>query len=95
MSGINDGRTTSLEFRRFDPPGPDLRANRDPKFEQYYYWHILAILNGTKPRPEPYHRFYLDSVRQMLPRPDRAHEPSRFRNLMKDLGFHDVEFANL
>lgn len=37
------------------------KTTGEPKFEQYYR-HILAVRNGTKPRPDHCQRFYWDSV---------------------------------
>jgi methyl-accepting chemotaxis protein len=64
----------------------------DAKFEQYY-WRILAIRNGTEPRPEHYQRF--DWV--LGPADVAANTPSAvpLQKLMKDLGFIDAEFAKL
>ncbi|HUE74879.1 MAG TPA: response regulator [Pirellulaceae bacterium] len=63
----------------------------DPKFEQYY-WHILAIRNGTKPHPEHHQRFYWG----LLPPEISATAPAvPLQTRMKDLGFTEIEFAKL
>jgi len=66
----------------------------DPQFEDYY-WHILAIRNGTKPRPENYKDFYWG----IIPLDANALGPNAqivpLQTLMKDKGFTDAEFAKL
>jgi methyl-accepting chemotaxis protein len=43
----------------------------NPIFEQYY-WHVLAIRSGHKPRPEHYHRLDWDVVPLVLAAPEAA-----------------------
>jgi signal transduction histidine kinase/CheY-like chemotaxis protein/HPt (histidine-containing phosphotransfer) domain-containing protein len=66
----------------------------DPKFEQYY-WQILAIRNGTRPRPEHYQRFYWDSVPPDVAAPGPSARGVPLQKLMKDLGFNEAEFTKL
>jgi len=66
----------------------------DPKYEKMY-WHVLAIRNGEKPRPQEYNRIYWDLVLNYgdKPRPDGKMIP--LRKLMKEAGFTEEEFGKL
>jgi methyl-accepting chemotaxis protein len=59
------------------------------------YWDVLAIRNGTKPRPTDYNRIYWDFVAagDAKPRPDGAAVP--LTDLMKRAGFSQAEFDKL
>jgi methyl-accepting chemotaxis protein len=59
------------------------------------YWDVLAIRNGTKPRPIDYNRIYWDFVAagNAKPRPDGAAVP--LADLMKRAGFTQAEFDKL
>lgn len=65
------------------------------KMYEDFFWEILAIRNGEKPRPENYERIYWDLVldSQVRPRPYSENKPLRF--MMMDLGFTDDEFQKL
>ena len=69
-------------------------ATGDPKFEQFY-WDVLAIRNGERPRPEKYDRIYWDFVAAdgKKPQPDGKAVP--LQELMKQIGFTEQEFAKL
>lgn len=66
----------------------------NPAYERQYL-DILDIRNGTKPRPQNYHRIYWDFVAagQTKPRPDGQTRP--LLDLMRDAGFTEAEFAKL
>ncbi|WPL15805.1 Frizzy aggregation protein FrzCD [Thiorhodovibrio winogradskyi] len=66
----------------------------DPGFERQY-WEVLAIRNGEHPRPEHYERIYWDFVAagDQQPRPDD--ETIALRELMRQAGFTEAEFAKL
>ncbi len=58
------------------------------------YWDVLAIRNGTQPRPQEYHRIYWDFVAAgTRPRPDTTAVP--LQKLMEQAGFTQEEFARL
>jgi methyl-accepting chemotaxis protein len=59
------------------------------------YWDVLAIRNGTKPRPTDYNRIYWDFVAagNAKPRPDGMAVP--LTDLMKRAGFTQAEFDKL
>ncbi|MBZ7924776.1 methyl-accepting chemotaxis protein [Ensifer adhaerens] len=66
----------------------------DPSFRDQYY-AVVEINNGTRARPEDYHRIYWDFVAggEAKPRPDGA--TISMHDLMKQAGFTDEEFALL
>ncbi|UDF31364.1 UNVERIFIED_ORG: methyl-accepting chemotaxis protein [Roseateles sp. XES5] len=66
----------------------------DPSFKDQYN-AVIEIRNGTRPRPEDYHRIYWDFVAggDAKPRPDGA--AISMHDLMKQVGFTDEEFALL
>lgn len=66
----------------------------DPQFEKQY-WDVLAIRNGNKPMPEAYHRIYWDLVAAGQTQPRPAGQKASLRQLMKEAGFTEVEFAKL
>lgn len=59
------------------------------------YNAVIEIRNGTRPRPQDYHRIYWDFVAggDAKPRPDGA--AISMHDLMKQTGFTDEEFALL
>lgn len=70
-------------------------ATGDSKFETYF-WDILAIRKGTKPRPINYQRIYWDfmTVSQPIP-PCPTGTVSSLDSLMKKAGFTEKEFQLL
>ncbi|WP_246765103.1 methyl-accepting chemotaxis protein [Ensifer sp. PDNC004] len=66
----------------------------DPSFKDQYN-AVVEIRNGTRPRPEDYHRIYWDFVAggDAKPRPDGA--AVSMQDLMKQAGFTKEEFALL
>jgi methyl-accepting chemotaxis protein len=66
----------------------------DPSFKEQYN-AVVEIRNGTRARPEDYHRIYWDFVAggEAKPRPDGA--AVSMHDLMKQAGFTDEEFALL
>ena len=66
----------------------------DASFKDQYN-AVIEIRNGTRPRPEDYHRIYWDFVAggEAKPRSDGAAVP--LHDLMKQAGFTDEEFALL
>jgi methyl-accepting chemotaxis protein len=66
----------------------------DAEFERQY-WEVLAIRNGEHPRPEHYERIYWDFVAagDEQPRPDG--ETIALRELMRQAGVTEAEFAKL
>ncbi|MGB9620359.1 MAG: HAMP domain-containing protein, partial [Armatimonadota bacterium] len=66
----------------------------DPKYRKYY-WDVLAIRNGVKPRPLHYNRIYWDFVAAGLPVPWPATEAISLQARMSRLGFTDAEFHKL
>ncbi|AOF92963.1 methyl-accepting chemotaxis protein [Sinorhizobium sp. RAC02] len=66
----------------------------DPSFKDQYN-AVIEIRNGTRPRPQDYHRIYWDFVAggEAKPRPDDA--AVSMHDLMKQAGFTDEEFALL
>ncbi|RZT09750.1 methyl-accepting chemotaxis protein [Duganella sp. CF402] len=66
----------------------------DPKWEQQYL-EILAIRNGSKPRPKEYEKIYWD-FRAADIDPGKGYEATiSLNDLMKQAGFTDAEFAKL
>jgi methyl-accepting chemotaxis protein len=66
----------------------------DERYEQQYL-DILAIRNGTKPRPEHYERIYWDLVAGGVPVPPSSGQSVPLQQLMRQAGFSDQEFAKL
>ena len=66
----------------------------DRQFRDQYN-AVIEIRNGTRPRPEDYHRIYWDFVAggEAKPRPDGA--AASMTDLMKQAGFTSEEFAML
>ncbi|KQU83875.1 hypothetical protein ASD00_33780 [Ensifer sp. Root31] len=66
----------------------------DASFKNQYN-AVVEIRNGTRPRPEDYHRIYWDFVAsgETKPRPDGV--AISLNDLMKQAGFTDEEFALL
>ncbi|MFC6447032.1 methyl-accepting chemotaxis protein [Shinella zoogloeoides] len=66
----------------------------DPSYKEQYN-AVVEIRNGTRARPEDYHRIYWDFVAggEAKPRPDGA--AVSMNDLMKQAGFTDEEFALL
>ena len=66
----------------------------DPSFKEQYN-AVVEIRNGTRARPEDYHRIYWDFVAggEAKPRPDGT--AVSMHDLMKQAGFTDEEFALL
>ena len=69
-------------------------VTRDPDYKRQYM-DILAIRNGTKPRPQDYNRIYWDFVAagNDQPRPPGRSVP--LLQLMREAGYTDAEFAKL
>jgi len=66
----------------------------NPVYEKYY-WEVLAIRNGERPRPANYERIYWDLVTPNFP-PHAAKEPAiSLQARMRKLGFTPEEFAKL
>ncbi|MCH8082026.1 MAG: PAS domain S-box protein, partial [Proteobacteria bacterium] len=66
----------------------------DPIFKQYYF-DILAIRDGTVPRPQDYHDIYWDFVISSRERPASPGPPAALLDLMKQTGLSDDELAKL
>jgi len=66
----------------------------DARYEQQYL-DILAIRNGSKPRPEHYERIYWDLVAGGVPVPPSSGQAVPLQQLMRQAGFSDQEFAKL
>ena len=66
----------------------------DTSFKDQYN-AVVEIRNGTRPRPQDYHRVYWDFVAggEAKPRPDGA--AVSMQDLMKQAGFTDAEFSLL
>jgi methyl-accepting chemotaxis protein len=59
------------------------------------YMDILAIRNGSKPRPEHYERIYWDFVAGGQPVPPSSGQTASLQKLMEQAGFTEQEFAKL
>ncbi|HEX8602044.1 MAG TPA: methyl-accepting chemotaxis protein [Pseudoduganella sp.] len=59
------------------------------------YMDILAIRNGSKPRPEHYERIYWDFVAGGQPVPPSSGQTVSLQKLMEQAGFTEQEFAKL
>ncbi|MFI5232586.1 MAG: ATP-binding protein [Gemmatimonadales bacterium] len=68
-------------------------ATGDPKYERFY-WDVLAIRNGEKPRPPHYDRIYWDFVADGRPEATDGRRVS-LRQLMQESGFSQEELAKL
>jgi methyl-accepting chemotaxis protein len=66
----------------------------DARYEQQYL-DILAIRNGTKPRPQHYERIYWDFVAAGTAKPTPDGASVALNDLMRSAGFTDAEFAKL
>ena len=66
----------------------------EPRYEQYY-WEVLAIRNGTRPRPQHYERVYWDFIAASNPPPRGVIQAIPLQQLMRNLGFTASEFAKL
>jgi methyl-accepting chemotaxis protein len=66
----------------------------DASYEQQYM-DILAIRNGSKPRPENYERIYWDFVAGGMPVPPSSGKSVPLQDLMKQAGFTDQELGKL
>jgi two-component system sensor histidine kinase/response regulator len=66
----------------------------DPQYEQDYR-DVIAIRNGTMPRPENYERIYWDLYIDLGHSPRPATAPVSLLNLMQQAGFTDQELAKL
>jgi PAS domain S-box-containing protein len=84
-------RQTSDDLTRF---ARTYVATGDPKFEQYY-WDILAIREGAKPRPEHYERMYWDFMAATGKAPHPAGQSISLYQLLKNVGITQEEFAKL
>ncbi|BDA77712.1 hypothetical protein LPTSP3_g06420 [Leptospira kobayashii] len=65
------------------------------KMYEDFFWEILAIRNGEKPRPENYERIYWDLVLDPKIRPRPYSENKPLRSMMMELGFTEEEFQKL
>ena len=66
----------------------------DSRYEQQYQ-DILAIRNGTKPRPDHYERIYWDLVAGGVAVPPASSQTVPLQELMRKAGFSEQEFAKL
>ena len=66
----------------------------EPRYEQMY-WHVLAIRNGEKPRPQHAQRIYWDFVAHTGQQPRLDGEQVPLQTLMQRLGFTEQELAKL
>lgn len=69
-------------------------ATGDPTYKQIYN-EVIAIRNGEKPRPKEYHTVYWDLVTDFSVRPRGNGKAVALKDMMKELGFSDQEFAYL
>lgn len=70
-------------------------ATGDERFETYF-WDILDIRNGVKPRPSHYERVYWDFMTVENPRAPFETEPAvSLESLMKEAGFTEAELKLL
>ncbi|WP_411823635.1 ATP-binding protein [Leptospira sp. 'Mane'] len=65
------------------------------KMYEDFFWEILAIRNGEKPRPENYERIYWDLVLDAKIRPRPYSDNRTLRSMMLELGFTEEEFQKL
>ena len=66
----------------------------DATYEQYFF-DILAIRDGTAPRPHEYHEIYWDFVTSSGERPTSLGRPAALMDLMKQIGLSGEELAKL
>ena len=66
----------------------------DPIYEQYFF-DILAIRDGTAPRPQAYHEIYWDLVTSGGERPASPERPVALLDLMTLIGLSGEELAKL
>jgi len=66
----------------------------DPRFVQAYN-DVIAIRNGSKPRPQHYQHIYWDFVLAQVTKPQANGEAVPLRTLMQRAGFTAAEFAKL
>jgi len=69
-------------------------VTQDERYAQYY-WDILAIRNGEKPRPQQYNRIYWDLVLNIEDQPRPEGETIALRELMIQAGFTQAELNKL
>ena len=70
-------------------------ATGNPEFERDYNT-VLAIRNGSAPRPVDYHRIYWEFVAAGVPKPRPDSELRKpLQDLMREAGFTEEEFAKL
>ncbi len=103
LTHINERRNVSYlladEFRQNTDDLTRLARSyvvtHDSRYENYY-WDVVAIRSGTKPRPENYHRIYWDLYISTgkKPRPDQNSAVS-IQKLMEDAGFTKDELMKL
>ncbi len=110
LSAQNQKELTASETRRFESykladqlrqSSDDLTrlartyvVTGDPVYEQYFF-DVLAIRNGEKPRPENYERIYWDFVVATRKKPTPDGKPVSLQNLMQEMNFTAEEFAKL
>jgi methyl-accepting chemotaxis protein len=66
----------------------------DATYEQYFF-DILAIRDGTAPRPLEYHEIYWDFVTSSGERPTSSGRPAALMDLMEQIGLSGEELAKL
>ena len=66
----------------------------DPRYEQMYH-QVLAIRNGTAPRPQNYERIYWDFVAAGMDMSAADGPQVSLQSLMRRAGFTEAEFAKL
>lgn len=66
----------------------------DPKYKEYFF-SVLDIRNGKKPRPEKYDRIYWDFYTVDGTKPRQDGETISLLNLMRQNGFTEEEFKKL
>lgn len=66
----------------------------EPRYRQHFD-EIFAIRNGDAPKPENYHYIYWDLVDATNTRPRSFGSPVALLNTMRQVGFTDIELAQL
>jgi methyl-accepting chemotaxis protein len=66
----------------------------DPIYEQYFF-DILAIRDGTAPRPQDYHEIYWDFVTSSGERSTSSGRPAALIDLMEQIGLSGEELEKL
>lgn len=84
-------RQSSDELTRF---ARTYAITGDPRFKQYYF-DVLAIRNGEKPRPEAYERIYWDFMAANDDKPRRDGAAISLDMLMESAGFTPAELKKL